>query len=166
MAIPSTRTSHISVQRLLKLLMMRELVTLNGATTSDNFVNSRRNSVTASCQTSTLPTQSLGSGLRISAADTNCTMKETNSLLTAERVQKLEFVWEINASCWSQRSSVEKGLCLDYRNLVPLLELKGVNRTNRLAPFFTSKSPIGILGPSIRISTVLKPIHLQFARLR
>ena len=64
--------SQVSMQRLLKLLlkllMLTELETLNGATTSETCANSRYSSVTALCHTTTLPsTPSSGSGLPDSA---------------------------------------------------------------------------------------------------
>ena len=60
LARASTKTSQASMQRLLELLIMRELVTLDGATSSDNCVNTRHSLVTAACQASILPTPSSG----------------------------------------------------------------------------------------------------------
>ena len=59
--------------------IMKELVTLNGAISSDNCVNIRYNTVTASCRSVLLPTQSSGVGFRDSASlyCKSCTRKKS-----------------------------------------------------------------------------------------
>jgi hypothetical protein len=60
---------------------MEDCVTLNGATSSDNYVNTRYSSVTASCQDGTLPTPSLANGFVISVIGTRITRKQSQQLL-------------------------------------------------------------------------------------
>jgi hypothetical protein len=61
----------------LKLLMMREFATLNGATSSDNCVNTRQSSATAACHNGMPPTTRSGGGFRLSALDTERLQKES-----------------------------------------------------------------------------------------
>ena len=52
-----------------------------GKNNFNNCANSRRNSVTTSCQSDILPTPSSGSGLRRSVTTTSCTRKERQVVL-------------------------------------------------------------------------------------
>ena len=83
--IASTRTSQLStllevhvvpLQQLLKLLMMKEFITLNSATASNNCVNTRCSLATASCHDSTLPTSGLALGFVIGVLDTGRARKK------------------------------------------------------------------------------------------
>ena len=82
MARASTKTSQVStrlevvpLQRLMKI-MMEDFVALNGSITTDNCVNTRYSSATASCHNCTLPTPSSGGGLRVSALGTGRTREK------------------------------------------------------------------------------------------
>ena len=98
MARASTRTSQIStllevhvvplqqvhvvpLQQLLKLIMMKEVVTLNGAAASDNWVNTRCSSATALYHDSTLPTPGLALGFVIGVLDTGRARKKKIQLV-------------------------------------------------------------------------------------
>ena len=92
LARASTRTRQVStllevdpLPCLLKLLMMKEFVNLNGPTTSDNYVNTRYNSATlATCHSSILPTPSLAHMIVISALDTGNTQRKKQSQLMGQ----------------------------------------------------------------------------------
>ena len=60
----STRTSQVSRQRILKLMIMRDFDIFNGANDFYNYAISRYSPDTASCHNSTLQTASSGSGFR------------------------------------------------------------------------------------------------------
>ena len=87
MAIVRSRNSQVwtllevvPLKQLVKLRMMEELVTLDGANSSDKCVNTRYTSATVSCRGGTLSTPSLGGGLQLSALDTGRSRKK-NQLL-------------------------------------------------------------------------------------
>jgi hypothetical protein len=72
----------VPLQQLLKLIMMKEFVTLNSATPSNNYVNTRCSSATASCSDSTLPTPSWAPGFVISMLDTRRAWKKIQLVWT------------------------------------------------------------------------------------
>ena len=69
-----------------------------GASVFNNCVNSRSNSVAASCHNIMLPISNSGSEFRISARITSCIRKKAKSHDIAERIQELdsrvEFKWK------------------------------------------------------------------------
>jgi len=69
----------VPLERLLKITT-EDFVTLNGANISENCVNTRYSSATASCHNSTLSTPSSGSGLRVSVFDAGRTRKNSQLL--------------------------------------------------------------------------------------
>ena len=65
----STLLEVVPLQKNWKILMMREFFTLNGATSSDNCVNTRCSLTTVSCHNSTLPIPILALGFVVSVLD-------------------------------------------------------------------------------------------------
>ena len=84
MAKASTRRAS-QFSKLFKLFpsprLLKTIATLDGATTSDNCVNTMYSSATVSCHNDTLPTPSSHSGLVISALDTYTTRKKHQILV-------------------------------------------------------------------------------------
>ena len=66
----------VPLKQLMRPLMMEELVTLDGANSSENCVNTRYTSATVSCRSGTLSTPSSDGGFRLSALDTGRTRKK------------------------------------------------------------------------------------------